>query len=133
MSENQDDTRTMGDDGTQQDPENMPGGYGPSASVGGEQEPGGPVPPYDDRQQSQSRDGGSPIGEGGAYVGGAKGPTEVDGGLTNPDPSDTPGGRTWGPGDQSPDTEPSGDRSGQDDAGAGPGHVGGTPRAEDHA
>ncbi|MDP9225518.1 MAG: hypothetical protein M3P18_17080 [Actinomycetota bacterium] len=63
MTENQDDSRTMGQDGTQEDLETMPGGYGPSASVGGKQEPGGLVPPYDDRQQAASPES-SPDSEG---------------------------------------------------------------------
>jgi hypothetical protein len=55
-----DDTRTMNVDGTQRNPHGpVDGGRsseGPGLSTGGDQEPGGVVPPYDDRQESAESD-----------------------------------------------------------------------------
>lgn len=133
MSEDQSGTRSMGEDGTQEDSQNMPGGYGPSASVGGKQEGGGVVPPYDGRQTS------APVDEGGTHrdganVGGATGPRENTEGYTDPSPSDTPGGRTWSASDETPATDDGGDGSGpEQDPGTGPSHYAGTGRPEDHA
>lgn len=132
MTEHQDETRTMGADGTQDNSESMPGGYGPSASVGGQQDPGGPVPPYEGRQES------SPVDEGGTHrdganVGGATGPRENTEGYSDPSPSDTPGGRVTSPADEMPATEGSseGARPSGQDPDTGPAHVPGTPRGEE--
>lgn len=128
MSEN-DDTRSIAGDGTQTDSEQLPGQAGPPISVGGDQEAGGPVPPYEGRQTS------APVDEGGTHrdganVGGATGPTTSEG-MSSPDPDDTPGGRQWSPSDETP----VGDGSGrpQEDPGVGPDHLAGTTRSEDHA
>jgi hypothetical protein len=138
MTEHQSDTRRMGDDGTQESPQSTPGGgdagrssYGPSTTVGGQQEPGGPVPPYEGRQDSASVDEGGTHRDG-ANVGGATGPRTSEG-YTDPNPSDTPGGRTSSPSDEMPATETSGDSgrpSGQDPD-TGPDHYAGTGRGED--
>ncbi|MDP9240329.1 MAG: hypothetical protein M3O55_06770 [Actinomycetota bacterium] len=134
MSESQDDTRTMREDGTQDDAENMPGGYGPSASVGGKQEPGGLVPPYDGRQTSAPVDDRGTHRDG-ANAGGATGPRENTEGYSAPSPSDTPGGRTWSPSDEMPATEYDGDDGppSSQDPDTGPDHYAGTPRGEDQA
>lgn len=128
MSEN-DDTRSLGADGTQTDSEQLPGQAGPPVSSGGDQEAGGAVPPYDGRQTSAPVDEGGTHREG-ANVGGATGPRTSDG-MTDADPDDTPGGRQWSPSDETP----AGDGSGrpQEDPGVGPDHYGGTTRGEDHA
>ncbi len=131
MTENQGD-RDMGADGTQETSQNMPGGYGPSASVGGEQEPGGPVPPYEGRQES------APVDEGGTHrdganVGGASGPRTNTEGYSDPSPADTPGGATWSPSDEMPATEgdSDSDRPSGQDPDVGPDHYAGTGRGED--
>lgn len=126
MSEN-DDTRSLGSDGTQTDSEQLPGQAGPPISSGGDQDAGGPVPPYDGRQTS------APVDEGGTHrdganVGGATGPRTSDG-MTDPDPEDTEGGRQWSPSDETP----AGDGSGraEEDPGVGPDHYSGTGKGED--
>jgi len=133
MSEDQSGTRSMGEGGTQENAESMPGGYGPPASVGGKQEPGGLVPPYDGRQTSASVDDGGTHRDS-ANVGGATGPRENTEGYTDQSPSDTAGGSTWSPSDEMPATDDDGDGSGpEQDPGTGPSHYAGTGRPEDHA
>lgn len=106
-------------------------GRGPATHVPGEQEPGGLVPPYEDRQKTgevdtdDSDDG--PVVDG-ANVGGARGVVETTAGKNHPDPEDTPGGRTASPADEQPADEAGGDAP--TDEGTGPAHVPGTPRAE---
>jgi len=138
MTEQQDEGRSIAEDGTQQSPQGPVGGgdggrssYGPSTTVGGEQDPGGAAPPYDDKKETASADPGpDAVRRDGAYVGGATAPTETHEGLTSPDPSDTPGGRTASPADEMPATESTGDERPQEDPGVGPAHVPGTGRAE---
>ncbi len=107
-------------------------GRGPATHVPGEQEPGGLVPPYEDRQKSgevdrdHTEDG--PVVDG-ANVGGARGMVETQSGLNAPVPEDTPGGRTASPSDEQPAAQSGGDAA--TDQGTGPAHVPGTPRAED--
>ena len=132
MSEN-DDTRTLGSDGTQTDSEQLPGQAGPPISSGGDQEPGGPVPPYEGRQTSGTVDEGGGHRDG-ANVGGATSPKTTDG-MTDPDPSDTEGGREWSPSDEMPATEgdTSGERPSGQDPDVGPDHYSGTGKGEDQA
>ncbi len=138
MSEHQDETRSIAEDGTQTSPQSTPGGadggrssYGPSTTVGGEQEPGGVAPPYDDRKQTASADPGpDAVRRDGAYVGGATAPTTSPGEQISPDPSETPGGRVATPADEMPATESTGDERPTEDPGVGPSHVPGTGRAE---
>ncbi len=114
-----------GTDATQSEAEAPVGG---GRSSGGEQEPGGLVPPYDGRKQSAE-----PNQEGGTYrdgarVGGATGPVDDDQ-FKAPSPSDTPGGRTGSPGDEQPAAQmPDGESAeAGDDRTA---HVSGTPKGE---
>ncbi|MEP6696215.1 MAG: hypothetical protein ABJA34_04960 [Pseudonocardiales bacterium] len=135
MSEDQSGNRSMGDDGTQEDAQAVPGGYGPPVSVGGVQEPGGPVPPYDGRQTSASVDEGGTHRDG-ANVGGATGPRTNTEGYSSPSPSDTPGGRVTSPSDEMPATDDDGQDSGRpsgQDPDTGPAHYPGTGRGEDKA
>ena len=81
-------TRDIADDGTQENAEaGTDGGRssrGPALSVGGEQEPGGEMPPYDGRQASgQVDDDGSDYRDG-ARVGGATGPVVSSQGSASP-------------------------------------------------
>lgn len=126
MSEN-DDTRSIDADGTQTDSEQLPGQAGPPISSGGEQDAGGPVPPYEGRQTSAPVDDGGTHTDG-ANVGGATSPRTSDG-TSDQDPSDAAGGREWSPSDETP----AGDGSGrpQEDPGVGPDHYSGTGKAED--
>lgn len=107
---------------------------GPHIDPGGESEPGGLVPPYDDRKQSADISQGSG-GDGvdkrdGAEVAGAVQPTESDQ-MKAPDPESTPGGRTGSPaGDEQPATEDSGGEP-VDEGSVGPAHIPGVPRGED--
>lgn len=128
-----DDTRSIAEDGTQTDAQASPAAgrsAGPAPSVGGEQEPGGPVPPYEGRRES------APIAEGGAdrdgaHVGGATGPRvssrEAD------DPESTPLGRTASPAEDDPTgRDPTTEVADYDaDPGVGPAHQAGVRRAED--
>ncbi len=127
-----DSSRTIAEDGTQVNPEAPVGGgrssRGPSLSVGGEQEPGGVVPPYDGRKE-----GAEPDQEGGTYrdgarVGGATGPVADDQPKAD-DPAATPGGRTASPGDEQPAADmPDGTSAEQGtDLGS---HVPGVPKGE---
>jgi hypothetical protein len=107
-------------------------GRGPATHVPGEQEPGGLVPPYEERQKTgevdrdDSEDG--PVVDG-ANVGGARGMVETRSGLNAPAPEGTPGGRTASPADEQPAEQSGGDAATEE--GTGPGHVAGTPRGED--
>ncbi len=139
MTEHTDETREMGADGTQESPQSTPGGgdggrssYGPSTTVGGQQEPGGPVPPYEGRRESADIDEGGTHRDG-ANVGGATGPRTNTEGYSDPSPSDTPGGRVTSPSDEMPATEGSteGDRPSGQDPDTGPAHISGVPRGED--
>ncbi len=129
----QDDTRSIAEDGTQEDSDLLGGGgrssYGPPISVGGEQQPGGVVPPYDGRQESAEMHQGGTHRDG-ANVGGATGPRVTEEGKTHPDPEDTPGGREWSPSDEMPSTDPENRGEGEEDPGVGPGHMPGTGKAE---
>jgi hypothetical protein len=97
-----DDSRTIHDDGTQREAEGPTGGgrssRGPSLSVGGDQEPGGVVPPYEGRKESMDSDQELGTMRDGVRVGGATGAVEDDE-FKAPEPADTPGGRTASPGD----------------------------------
>jgi hypothetical protein len=134
-----DDTRSVAEDGIQESPQGPMGGgeggrssYGPSTSTSGEQEPGGLAPPYAGRKQSASEDPGD-IRRDGANVGGATAPTESDE-MKAPDPDDTPGGRTWSPGDDElPAGESPGGRPSGQDPDTGPAHTPGTGRGENKA
>jgi hypothetical protein len=132
--------RDIAADGTQRDAEEgTPGGRssrGPSLSVGGEQEPGGAVPPYEGRQTSAPVDTDGSDYRDGVRVGGATGPVESSRSSPWPDPEDTPRGATATPADERPaKDEPAADeRDGtdsRDDPGVGPAHEPGTLRGED--
>jgi len=101
-------SRTIAEDGTQKEPESQVGGgrssRGPALSVGGEQEPGGLVPPYDGRKESMDPESSADTVRDGVRVGGATGAVE-DAEPKAPDPADTPGGRTASPGDNQPAAE----------------------------
>lgn len=134
--------RDIAEDGTQLNAEaGTDGGRssrGPSLSVGGEQEPGGDVPPYDGRSEDVPvKTDGSDYRDG-VRVGGATGPVESSQESAWPDPEDTPGGRTGTPADEQPAAdEPAADEHDgtdhRDDPGVGPAHEPGTRRAEDVA
>ncbi len=98
-------------------------------SASGEQEPGGVVPPYDDRKQSAEPDQAGGTSRGGARVGGATGPVDDDKPKAA-DPSDTPGSRTASPGSDEPAEQmPDGESAEQGDDRTS--HVPGTPKGED--
>lgn len=128
-------TRDIAEDGTQRDPQSAtPGGggtRGPALGTGGDQEAGGPVPPYDGRQESAPVDDDGPYKDG-ARVGGATGPVSSDESSGKPDPADTARGEYASPSDEKPATEepPGGERD-QLDPGVGPAHETGTKRGED--
>lgn len=105
------------------------GTRGPSLNQGGKQEPGGLVPPYDDRQKTGTVEEGSPVVREGADVGGAGQVRETRDEMTSPDPSDTPGGRVTSPSDDEQPATPGGEPA--PDPGVGPAHTSGTPRGED--
>ncbi|MGI8681530.1 MAG: hypothetical protein ACR2JO_05260 [Mycobacteriales bacterium] len=104
------------------------GTRGPSLNQGGEKEPGGLVPPYDDRQKTGTVEEGSPVVREGADVGGAGQVRQTRNEMTSADPSETPGGRVTTPADEQPAT-PGGEPA--PDPGVGPAHTTGTPRGED--
>jgi hypothetical protein len=126
------DTRRIAEDGTQENPEGpVDGGrssYGPG-NTGGEQQPGGLVPPYEGRQESARPVQDRPTEHEGARFGGNTGPV-TDDRMKAPDPAQTPGGRTASPADEQPASESGGDApdEGSSDTGS---HVSGTPRGED--
>lgn len=127
-----DDTRSMDDSGTQREAEAPAGGgggrssYGPSTSVGGEQEPGGPVPPYEGRKEKADNLEGDAHRDD-ANTGGATKPVASEG-MKAPKPADTPGGATTSPGGEPPSTEDDADYPA--DPGVGPGHTPGTSPGE---
>lgn len=128
----EDQSRTVAEDGTQSEAEGQVGGgglsRGPALSPGGEQEPGGVVPPYDGRKESAEPDQEGGTMRGGVRVGGATGPVSDDT-FKAPSPSDTPGGRTTSPADEQPASEmPDGRSAEQGDATGS--HVSGTPKGE---
>ncbi len=131
--DDRDDLRSIADDGTQENAQAPVGGdggrssYGPPPSVGGKQEPGGAVPPYEGRRESADVDE-SGSHRDGANVGGATGPV-VDDKMKAPSPSDTEGGRSASPGGEPPKTEDDADY--EADPGVGPAHVAGTPKGEE--
>ncbi|HVM26517.1 MAG TPA: hypothetical protein VM433_02470 [Mycobacteriales bacterium] len=101
---------------------------GPSTSVPGEQEPGGVVPPYEDRKDTAEPDQEGGSVRDGARVGGATGPISDDE-FKAPSPSDTAGGRTASPADEQPAADmPDGPsaESGEDRTA----HTPGTPKGE---
>jgi hypothetical protein len=123
---------------TPQLPEGDTGGgrssRGPSTHVPGQQEPGGVVPPYEDRQESGEVDtNDSPEGVvvDGANVGGARGVVETHSGMTSANPEDTPGGRTASPADEQPADTSGGNAPSEE--GTGPAHIPGTGRGEDQS
>jgi hypothetical protein len=127
-----DERRTIAEDGTQTESEPQLGGghqsRGPALSSGGDQEPGGVVPPYEGRQtHGEVREEGGTYRDG-ARVGGATGPV-VDGKPKAVDPAMTPGGRTTSPGDEQPAEEMSqtAPDEGSDET---PTHLPGTPKGE---
>lgn len=99
-----------------------------AVSPGGEQEPGGLVPPYDGRKESAEPDQEGGTMRDGVRVGGATGPVDDDS-LKAPDPSSTPGGRTASPGDEQPAAEMPDGTSAEQGVELGS-HVPGTPKAE---
>jgi hypothetical protein len=127
---NGDDTRSIADDGTQVEaaPSLAAGRTaGPAPSVGGEQEPGGPVPPYEGRRDSADIEQGGGDRDG-VHVGGAAGPRTTD--QPADEPAQTPGGRVASPAG-APATD---EGAGYDPApGVGPAHQAGVGRAEDQA
>jgi hypothetical protein len=127
-----DEGRTVAEDGTQREPESQVGGgrssRGPALSTGGEQEPGGVVPPYDGRKESAEPDQAGGTSRDGARVGGATGPVD-DERPKAPAPSETPGGATASPGDEQPaaDMPETAPDEGQSDTGS---HVSGVAKGE---
>lgn len=132
--------RDIAEDGTQTNPESGTDGgrssRGPSLSVGGEQEPGGEIPPYEGRQTSVPVDTDGSDYRGGVRVGGATGPVESSRESASPDPENTPRGAVASPADERPAAaEPDADEHDladpRNDPGVGPAHEPGTGRAED--
>ena len=94
-----DEARSVVEDGTQTDAQASPAAgrsAGPAPSVGGEQQPGGPVPPYEGRRESADIDSGGADRDG-AHVGGATGPRVTQ--QPPDDPDSSPLGRTASPAD----------------------------------
>jgi hypothetical protein len=126
-----DDTRTIASDGTQtegQGPLGADRSRGPAVSGGGEQEPGGPVPPYEGRKETAEADQEGGTYRDGARVGGATGPV-ADDQPKAADPSDTPGGRTTSPSEEQPAAQTPGGAP-SDPGSDAPAHTPGTPRGE---
>jgi hypothetical protein len=122
------DTRSIADDGTQAQAQPSPAAgrsAGPAPSVGGEQQPGGPVPPYEGRRESADIDEGGTERDG-AYVGGATGPRTTD--RPPEDPAQTPRGRVASPADGDDETEVADYEA---DRGVGPAHQAGVRPGED--
>jgi hypothetical protein len=127
------DTRSIAEDGTQTDAQSSPAAgrsAGPAPSVGGRQEPGGPVPPYEGRRDSAD------IDEGGTYrdgvrVGGATGPRTSE--EPPDDPAATPGGRTASPaeGAATPVDTTTENADYEADPGVGPAHQSRVRKGED--
>ncbi|MEN3357728.1 MAG: hypothetical protein V7637_1710 [Mycobacteriales bacterium] len=124
---NGDDTRSIADEGTQADAQASPAAgrsAGPAPSVGGHQEPGGPVPPYEGRRESADIDADGAHRDG-ARVGGATGPRVAD--EPADDPAGTPRGRVASPADGDDETEVAGY---EPDPGVGPAHQAGVRKGE---
>jgi hypothetical protein len=123
-----DDRRTTAEDGTQTEAQASPSAgrsAGPAPSVGGEQEPGGPVPPYEGRRESADIDADGADRDG-AHVGGATGPVLAS--EPADDPASTPLGRTASPADGADATQVAGH---EPDPGVGPAHQPGVRKGED--
>jgi len=123
--------RTIAEDGTQKEADLATGGSraaGPTPSPGGEQQPGGVVPPYEGRKQSAEPDQEGGTHRDGARVGGATGPVDDDDAKA-PHPSDTPGGRTTSPADEQPASQMPDGQSTEQGVDS-PSHVAGTPKGE---
>jgi hypothetical protein len=119
------DTRSIAEDGTQTGAQGSPTAgrtSGPQPSVGGEQQPGGPVPPYEGRRESADIDEGGSYRDG-ANVGGATGP------RTTEQPPDEQSGRTGAPADAPASETEKADYPA--DPGVGPAHQPGVRTAED--
>jgi hypothetical protein len=129
----EDDSRTIAEDGTQKEAEGQTGGghgsRGPALSTGGDQEPGGVVPPYDGRKDSAESDQEGGSVRDGVRVGGATGPV-TDDQPKAADPSATPGGRTASPGDEQPAADMSESES-TDEGVDISSHTSGVPKGED--
>jgi hypothetical protein len=102
---------------------------GPAVRPGGEQEPGGLVPPYEGRRETADVDDEGPP-DADVNVGAATGPVRADPGLTSEEPADTPGGAHASPAEEQPadqaaETEP--DEGGVDLTA----HTPGVPRGEE--
>jgi hypothetical protein len=126
-----DDTRSIAEDGTQTDAQASPDAgrsSGPAPSVGGGQQPGGPVPPYEGRRESADIDSGGADRDG-VHVGGATGPTVS--GQPADDPDSTPLGRTASPAGDGVEDDGAPDAEHAPDPGVGPAHQEGVRRGED--
>jgi hypothetical protein len=88
-----------------------------------------PIPPYEGRKKTADIGTADETEEQGAYVGGARRPTESPGGLTSDDPQDTPRGEHAAPSDEQPAARSGGAE--ESEASVGPAHEPGTPRGED--
>lgn len=100
---------------------------GPSTHVPGEQEPGGVVPPYDDRKEKAEPDQEGGSMRDGVRVGGATGPVDDDE-FKAESPGDTAEERTTSPADEQPAADmPDGD---SDEGVDSTSHIGGTPKGE---
>lgn len=126
-----DETRSVAEDGTQTDAQASPAAgrsAGPAPSVGGEQQPGGPVPPYEGRRESAEIDEGGADRDG-AHVGGATGPRISS--EPPDDPDSTPLGRTASPAGDGSGGEGAPEADHAADPGVGPAHQEGVRRGED--
>jgi hypothetical protein len=88
-----------------------------------------PVPPYEGRKETADIGTADETEEQGAYVGGARRPTESPGGLTSDEPRETPRGAHASPSDEQPAAAVGGSEPGE--AAVGPAHEPGTPRGEE--
>lgn len=88
------------------------------------------VPPYEGRRGSADVKGKDKSARGGARTGGATGPV-TDDEMKASEPERTEGGATRSPAEEKPARRSRKSRG--DDAGTGPGHEPGTPRAEDQS
>jgi hypothetical protein len=129
-----DEIRTMAEDGTQTEAQGSPSAgrsAGPAPSAGGAQEPGGPVPPYEGRRESADIDADGADRDG-AHVGGATGPVVAS--EPPDDPASTPLGRTASPAegaDRTAGTDGTEAAGYRPDPGVGPAHQAGVNKAED--
>jgi hypothetical protein len=106
---------------------------GPAVRSGGEQEPGGLVPPYDGRREQATdvdEERRPPAAD--ANVGGATGPVRADDDqLTSEEPSETPRGSKASPADEQPAADMTPTGSSDDEAVDLPTHTPGTGRGEE--